>query len=55
MAALKVVVGVQGVGGDLPLLGLIGGKEIGQITLQAVTKALQHIEANILLAHFEAM
>jgi hypothetical protein len=42
-------------GGRLPLLGLVRGEQIGQVAFQAVTQVLQHIEADILLAHFEAM
>ena len=41
--------------GFLPFLRIRGGEQIGQVTFQAVTQVLQHIEADILLAHFEAM
>jgi hypothetical protein len=46
---------VQADGGGLPLLGLVWGEQISQITFQAATQVLQHIEADILLAHLEAM
>jgi hypothetical protein len=39
----------------LPFLRISGGEQIGQVAFQAATQVLQHIEADILLTHFEAM
>ena len=50
-----MMVGLRRGGRGLPLLGLVRGKEIRQVTFQAATQVLQHIETNILLTHLEAM